>query len=93
LLFLRHRYAIHVSREAALMAMLTSGLLIACGFVGSRYWGLSVRMLSAKAAICVVAWLLAYAIMPAEDRARLRSGGARIAEEALSVVRSLKGGA
>jgi len=93
LLFLRHRYGVRVSREAALMALLTSGLLISCGFVGSRYSGLSMQMLGTKAGICVLAWLLAYAVMPAEDRARLRSGAARIAGESLSVMRRLKGGA
>ncbi|MGH7592325.1 MAG: hypothetical protein ACRELE_00495 [Gemmatimonadales bacterium] len=84
LTFLRRRFAVRVSREAAMMALLTATLLLACGTIGSRYPGLSPGRLGAKLAFCGGVWLASYLVMPAEDRARLRYGAARVKQEVMA---------
>ncbi|HEY8063056.1 MAG TPA: hypothetical protein VID74_09670 [Gemmatimonadales bacterium] len=81
LLFLRRRYDIHVSGEARLMALVTAGIVVIGGSIGSRYPGLSAGLLVMKAAACGLIWLGAYLIIPAPDRSRLRDGGARLKRE------------
>jgi O-antigen/teichoic acid export membrane protein len=81
LLFLRRRYDIHVSGEARLMALVTAGIVVIGGSIGSGYPGLSAGLLVMKAAACGLIWLGAYLIIPAPDRSRLRDGGARLKRE------------
>lgn len=78
LIFLRRRFGVGVSREAAWMAVLTATILVVCGAAGSRYPGLSGGVLAAKAVMCLAVWAAAYGVMPADDRLRLREGGARL---------------
>jgi O-antigen/teichoic acid export membrane protein len=90
LLFLRRRYAIHVSPDAGRMALLTAAILLVCGAVGSWYPGVAIGVMGAKAAICAVTWVVAFYVMPVEDRSRLQAGFARLKKEI--VMRIASGG-
>ena len=46
-------------------------MLLVCGTIGSMFPGMTVAKLAAKAAACIAVWLVAFAAMPAEDRALL----------------------
>ena len=78
LVFLRRQYGVRVSSEAAMMAVLTFAVLLACGAVGSTFYGLSGTVLGTKAALCVAVWIAAYMVMPVADRSRLREGLIRL---------------
>ncbi len=84
LIFLDVRFGARVSREAAVMAVITGLLLVVCGAVGSRYPGVSLGVLGAKAAVCFAAWAAAWLIMPREDRGRLRDGLLRAQAEVVA---------
>ncbi len=93
LLFLRRRYDTHVSREAGLMALVTAGILVVGGSIGSRYPGLSPGLLVAKAAACALIWVVTYTIMPAQDRSRLRHGVVHLSHDVVARLARTKGAA
>lgn len=74
LIFLSASFGLRISREAAIMASLTAGLLVACGAIGSLYPGLGMRLIASKAAVCVGIWGIACLAMPSEDRSRMVDG-------------------
>jgi O-antigen/teichoic acid export membrane protein len=80
LLFLRRKHGIQPSTAAARAPLLAIGILLVAGTVGSAYPGLSLGLLSAKAALCAAIWVASLAVIPAEDRARLRRGLALVAD-------------
>jgi hypothetical protein len=80
LLFLRRKHGIQPSAAAARAPLLAIGILLVAGTVGSAYPGLSLGLLSAKAALCAAIWVVSLAVIPAEDRARLRRGLALVAD-------------
>lgn len=84
LVFLRRHFGVQASREATIMAIVTTGILVCAGGLGSRYVGLSAGLLAIKAAACGMIWLTAYAAIPPADRARLREGGFRLRQEILT---------
>jgi hypothetical protein len=43
-----------------------------CGVGGSLFPGMTLGRLTLKAAACIAVWLVAFALMPAEDRGRIR---------------------
>ena len=68
--YLRRQFGVRPTREAAHMCWLALGMLLVCGTIGSMFPGMTVARLAAKAAACIAVWLVAFAAMPAEDRAR-----------------------
>ncbi len=70
--YLRRQFGVRPTREAAHMCWLALGMLLVCGTIGSLFPGMTVARLAAKAAACIAVWLIAFAAMPAEDRARVR---------------------
>jgi O-antigen/teichoic acid export membrane protein len=72
LVFLRRGYGLSASAEARRMMIVTVGLLVVCGSVGSTYTGAAAWLLVAKAAVCVAAWAIAYALLPPGDRRQFR---------------------
>ncbi|HEY8310650.1 MAG TPA: hypothetical protein VIG47_08840, partial [Gemmatimonadaceae bacterium] len=59
-------------------SLLAVVILIVAGAIGSNYPGSSVRLLAVKAAVCGIIWLIAYNVIPGEDRVLLRDGVDRI---------------
>lgn len=86
--FLRFRHGLKVSPEAAAMAALTAAVLIVCGVAGSRVHGLTPQVMVSKAGLCAMVWILAFWLMPRDDRSRLVDTAARLREQ----VRVLAGG-
>ena len=78
LVFLHREYRVRISHDAARTSLLAVVILIVAGAIGSNYPGSSVRLLAVKAAVCGIIWLIAYNVIPGEDRALLRDGVARI---------------
>src|SRR5439155_3435395 len=70
--YLERQFGARLTREAARMCWLTLGLLLVCGAIGSFFPGMNAVRLAAKAAACIAVWGVAFAAMPAEDRARVR---------------------
>jgi antigen flippase len=70
--YLRRQFEVRPTREAAHMCWLTLAMLLVCGTIGSMFPGMTVANLAAKAGACIAVWLVAFAAMPAEDRARVR---------------------
>lgn len=87
--FLRYGQGLKVSPEATIMAAITVAVLVVCGIAGSRVLGLTPLVLLSKTGICVVAWLLAFGLMPREDRSRLVGTALRLRQQ----VQMLTGGA
>jgi PST family polysaccharide transporter len=84
LVFLRRRFGVRVSREAAWMAILTVVMLLAAGLVGARWVGLAPTTLAAKAAICLGLWVLSYLAVPIADRTRLQEAGGKVRAQAVT---------
>jgi O-antigen/teichoic acid export membrane protein len=70
--YLRRQLGVRPSPEAAHMCWLTLGILLVCGVGGSLFPGMTLGRLTLKAAACIAVWLVAFALMPAEDRGRIR---------------------
>jgi O-antigen/teichoic acid export membrane protein len=84
ILYLRRQFGVRLSPEAAHMSLLALGMLLVCGVIGSLFPGMSAIRLGAKAIACVIVWLVALAVMPAPDRARVRSTLNNVRTRALS---------
>jgi antigen flippase len=84
LIFLRRAYGVRVSPQAARMVVLTAGILVLCGGLGARYPGLELGLLFGKLLGCAGVWIAALAVMPGEDRHRLRIGLAGVARRLAS---------
>jgi O-antigen/teichoic acid export membrane protein len=70
--YLRRQFRVRPSPEAAHMCWLALVMLLVCGAIGSMFPGMTVAKLAAKAAACIAVWLVVFAAMPIEDRARVR---------------------
>ncbi|MEO8456124.1 MAG: polysaccharide biosynthesis C-terminal domain-containing protein [Sphingomicrobium sp.] len=70
--YLRRQFGVRPSPEASHMGWLTLGILLVCGLVGSLFTGMTIARLALRAAVCVVVWVAAFLVMPAEDRGRVR---------------------
>ena len=73
-IYLRRQFGVRLTPQAAHMCWLAVGLLLVCGTGGTFLTGMTGSRLAARAAACIAVWLAAFAIMPAEDRARIRQG-------------------
>jgi O-antigen/teichoic acid export membrane protein len=71
--FLHRTHHVRVSVGVVRSSAVAIAILIIAGGIGSRYPGLALGLLAAKAAACVALWLTALALLSAADRARLRS--------------------
>lgn len=92
LTFLHRAYGVRPSADAMRVSLLTLGVLIVGGGIGSRFPGFALALLGAKALVCVLIWLLAFSSVPAEDRVRLETGGHRLLQR-LRGRSGLRGGA
>ena len=70
--YLRREFGVRASPQAAHMCWLALAMLLVCGAAGSLLTGITMAKLGARAAVCIAVWLGALALMPAEDRARVR---------------------
>ncbi|MEO7103456.1 MAG: hypothetical protein ABI119_08960 [Gemmatimonadaceae bacterium] len=78
LVFLHREYRVSISHDAARTSFLAVAILVVAGVIGSRYPGVSVRLLAIKAGVCALIWLVAFNVIPAEDRALLLDGMGRV---------------
>jgi O-antigen/teichoic acid export membrane protein len=83
-IFLGRQFAVRVSREAWLMSAMTAAILVAGGTIGALYPGFSANVLGLKAVTCTLMWLIAYSLMPADDRAQLRIGARGLSRQVLA---------
>jgi PST family polysaccharide transporter len=78
LAFLRRAFGVRPSAAAVRSSIVTVVILIVGGTVGSRYPGLSITLIAAKAMVCLALWIAALASVPAVDRARLQLAATRL---------------
>jgi antigen flippase len=78
LVFLHRAHGVRLSSGAARASILVVVILAVAGTLGSRLPGLAPSVLALKAAVCVLLWAASLAAVPAEDRARLMAGVARV---------------
>jgi O-antigen/teichoic acid export membrane protein len=69
--YLRRQFRVRPSPEATHMCWLALVMLLVCGAIGSMFPGMTAAKLVGKAAACTAMWLVAFAAMPPEDRARV----------------------
>lgn len=77
LVFLHRSFGVRPSATAVRSSLVTAGILLVAGAVGSRFPGLSLALIGQKALVCLALWIAALAAVPAVDRARLQQGAAR----------------
>ncbi|MDQ6888160.1 MAG: hypothetical protein M3068_12865 [Gemmatimonadota bacterium] len=78
LVFLHRQYGVRMSAPAVRTTAVAVIIVLIAGGVGSRYPGLSPAVLASKAVVCASLWLASLALIPTEDRARLRDGVAHL---------------
>ncbi len=84
LAFLRRQFGVSISHGAARTSFLAVAILVVAGTIGSRYPGASARILGIKSVVCIVIWLMAFNVIPPEDRALLRDGMNRVKRRLLT---------
>ena len=78
LIFLHRQFDVRISASAARSSAFSLSILIVAGGIGSRYPGFAPSVLGVKAAVCILLWVTAAAVIPPEDRARLQAAFAQI---------------